>query len=372
MNIRWQKLYPIMLLAISFAASACTSGTAEFTADTTAAETMTHTISGVVSGTTASGVSLALAGDMIGTTATNSLGAYFFSDVPDGSYTVTPSLTNYKFTPLSSSVTVSGADVANVDFSDVGDFELSGMVSGSAIQSVSIALTGATNSVTTTDASGYFRFFGLDSGSYTVSLGLGGYAFVPASRGILISSASVTNLVFASIPNGGPFYTISGSVSGATSTGVTVYASGPSCASAATDANGNYTITGLPSGNYAIEAWKECYSASPIAYAKTITTSNLASVGFTMTAKTCSPGGMGVVPSGSMSGTVSGAVQQGVTMVLTGYYCQITTTDINGYYYFTYPSGNYTVTPALVGHTFSPVSRRTTGGNVTGFDFTAL
>ncbi len=378
MNVPRRILYSILMLMAILSIAACKGRSGKITIDSTTTTITpvpaTHAISGVVSGTTTSGVSISLSGDMVATTTTNSLGTYVFSDIPDGSYTLTPTFTNYRFAPISTSVAVSGTDVAGVNFSDVGDFEISGKVSGQAIQGVSIVLTGSTNTVTSTDANGNFRFSGLDSGSYSVALGLSGYVFVPASRGILISNTSVTSLVFASIANSGPFYTISGTVSGATSSGVIVSVVGPTCASTVTDTNGKYDLGGLPSGTYIVRAWKDCYSAPALPYIKSITTSSLASVDITTTAGPCSLGyGVAVAASSSVSGTVSGAVQQRVTMVLTGDACSITTTDVNGFYQFIYlVGGYYTVTPAIVGHTFSPSSRSTWVGSVTGFDFSAL
>ncbi len=43
-------------------------------------------------------------------------GTYSFTDLPDGTYTVTASLGGYTFIPESRSVTVAGADVTGVDF----------------------------------------------------------------------------------------------------------------------------------------------------------------------------------------------------------------------------------------------------------------
>ena len=49
------------------------------------------------------------------TVTTDADGAYSFTDVSDGTYTVTPSKTPYTFSPSSVDVTVSGADVSASD-----------------------------------------------------------------------------------------------------------------------------------------------------------------------------------------------------------------------------------------------------------------
>jgi hypothetical protein len=63
-----------------------------------------------------SGVTITLSGAGSATTITNTSGNYSFSGVANGSYTVTPSLTGYTFSPASSVVTVSGANVTVSNF----------------------------------------------------------------------------------------------------------------------------------------------------------------------------------------------------------------------------------------------------------------
>jgi len=76
----------------------------------------------------------------------------------------------------------------------------------------------------------------------------------------------------------------------------------------------------------------------------------------------------------SISGTVAGAVSQGVTMALTGPSTATATTDAAGHYAFTgLANGSFTVAPSLAGYTFDPASRSVTvsGADVGGQDFTA-
>jgi hypothetical protein len=74
------------------------------------------TLSGTVSGAVVTGVNLTLSGSASGATATDSTGAFGFTGVGAGSYTVTPSLAGYTFTPASLPVTVSGFDVTGINF----------------------------------------------------------------------------------------------------------------------------------------------------------------------------------------------------------------------------------------------------------------
>jgi hypothetical protein len=76
----------------------------------------------------------------------------------------------------------------------------------------------------------------------------------------------------------------------------------------------------------------------------------------------------------TITGTVSGAVQSGVTITLTGTATASTTTAGDGTYSFSgLSAGSYTVTPSKTGYTFSPASLNptVTSSNVTGQDFTA-
>ena len=57
-----------------------------------------------------------LGGAASATTTANSSGAYSFSGLSNGSYTVTPSNTGYTFTPANQSVMVSGANVSGINF----------------------------------------------------------------------------------------------------------------------------------------------------------------------------------------------------------------------------------------------------------------
>ena len=77
----------------------------------------TYGISGTVSGAVASGVTVNLAGASTASTTTGTGGTYTFGGLANGSYTVTPSLSGYTFSPTSTAVTISGANQTGIDFS---------------------------------------------------------------------------------------------------------------------------------------------------------------------------------------------------------------------------------------------------------------
>jgi hypothetical protein len=97
-----------LLVAALAAATGCSSGSSSVRE--------THAVSGTVSGAVASGVTITLGGAAAATATTDGSGRYRFPSLRDGSYTVTPSLAGYAFTPPSRSVAVAGSDVEGQDF----------------------------------------------------------------------------------------------------------------------------------------------------------------------------------------------------------------------------------------------------------------
>jgi hypothetical protein len=83
-------------------------------------------------------------------------------------------------------------------------FLISGTVtsSGSGLSGVSMALTGTSTDITTTDASGNYSFSGLSNGSYTVTPSKTGYTFTPTSIPVTISGANQTGKNFTATATG--------------------------------------------------------------------------------------------------------------------------------------------------------------------------
>lgn len=75
----------------------------------------THKISGRVTDG-ADGIQGVTVGDGSRSAKTDSVGNYAIVGVPDGSYTLTPNLTGYSFTPITLAVTMSGADLTGKNF----------------------------------------------------------------------------------------------------------------------------------------------------------------------------------------------------------------------------------------------------------------
>lgn len=160
-------------------------------------------------------------------------------------------------------------------------------------------------------------------------------------------------------------YRISGAIGGATAAGVTVTLAGPSSASTSTSSAGDFDFDGLANGTYTVAPSKGGFTFDPVSRIVVVNGGNATSQNFTATA---------AITTHAISGTVSGATAQGVTVTLSGTASGGTTTAAGGTYSFTgLVNGAYTVTPTKAGYTFNPTSQPVTvnGANVPGQDFVA-
>ena len=166
----------------------------------------TYSVSGTIAtsgGTGISGVSVSNGSTSV---TTNASGQYTFSGLANGSYTLTPSLSGYTFSPTSLAVTVNGANVTGQNFTGTASattFSVSGTVTtsaGAAISGVSVS-NGSTS--VTTNASGQFTFSNLANGTYTLTPSLSGYTFSPATRSVTVSGANVTGQNFTGTATSG-------------------------------------------------------------------------------------------------------------------------------------------------------------------------
>jgi len=165
----------------------------------------TYTISGTVSGDIQSGVTMTLSGDNSGSTTTDSDGDYSFAGLVNCSYTVTPSLSDYTFSPTSEIVTVSDSAETGVDFTAteiIYTYAISGTVSGDIQSGVTITLSGDNSGSTTTDSDGDYSFAGLVNGSYTVTPSLSDYTFSPTSEIVTVSDSAETGVDFTATGQG--------------------------------------------------------------------------------------------------------------------------------------------------------------------------
>lgn len=139
-------------------------------------------------------------------------------------------------------------------------------------------------------------------------------------------------------------YSISGSISGASS--VTVTLSGDANQTTTTNFSGNYSFSGLAEGSYTITPSKTGYGFSPTERTYSPLNTDLSSQNFSATSVTY-----------TISGSISGATE--VSVQLSGTVSRSTITDAMGEYSFEdLPGGGtYTITPSRSGYVFTPESR---------------
>jgi inhibitor of cysteine peptidase len=166
-------------------------------------------------------------------------------------------------------------------------YSISGQVTsnGSGLSGVTMALSGASIATTITDASGNYTFTGLANGNYALTPSRTGFTFSPASSPQTVSGANKTAVNFTATAVPAVTYSISGQVTltGSGLSGVTMALSGASSATTITDANGNYTFTGLDNGSYTIIPSIAGITFSPDSSAQTVGGADINAVNFIAT-----------------------------------------------------------------------------------------
>jgi len=244
-----------LLLAMSLLVFGCGGG-----GGASAPAASTNAISGKTSlnGAGLAGVTVNIAGPTSSVVTTDADGNFAGTAVANGSYTITPSLTGYSFSPSNQVVTVADGSVTVPQFTATAtstSFTVSGRVtlSGAGLAGVTVTLAGAGNGSTTSDAGGNYSFPGVPNGNCTITPALAGHTFSPFNRAITVANGNVTVPDFAASAIATTF-TISGRVTlnGTGLAGVLVTISGAGAGSLTTDATGNFSFSGVQNGNYTI------------------------------------------------------------------------------------------------------------------------
>jgi hypothetical protein len=265
---------------------AVTVSNANVTAVNFTANAQTWSISGTISpAASGAGATVTLTGAASAAVTADASGHYSITGLSNGSYTVTPTKTGFTFVAPSQSVTLSGANIANVNFTAQAvpnTWSISGTISPAANGSGAIVtLSGAANAVVTADISGNYSFNGLSNGSYTVTPSKTGFTFTPTNRAVTVSGANVSAVNFTAQAVQST-WSISGTISPAASgSGATVVLSGTASATTSADASGNYTFTGLANGAYTVTPSKIGFTFNPASQPATINSANVSAINFT-------------------------------------------------------------------------------------------
>ncbi len=156
-----------------------------------------YAISGTISGMEA-GVDVVLDDATSTTVQTVAGGAYTFTRIPAGHYSVTPDASNHRVTPGSFDLTGLSADASNVDFSAVAVYTVSGTItklSGSGSTGYDVTLSGDESQATTTAADGSYAFTVAD-GSYTVTPSRANWGFSPTDSSFVVAGVALGGIDF--------------------------------------------------------------------------------------------------------------------------------------------------------------------------------
>ncbi len=320
-----------------------------------AAEEDRSSISGkiVANGITLVGVAVS---DGAGQTVfTNLAGEYRLTGLPGRSYTVTPSMEGYVFTPATRTVTVP-PNATNIDFTAAEDrYSISGKIVANGITLVGVAVSDGAGQTVYTNLAGEYRLTGLRHGSYTVTPNLNEYVFTPASRTVTVPPDQ-TNIDFAAAEDR---FSISGKIvaNGITLVGVAV--SDGAGQTVFTNLAGEYRLTGLRQGSYTITPSTEDYAFTPASRTVTVPPDQT-NIDFAA-----------AEDRSSISGKI---VANGITLVgvaVSDGAGQTVFTNMAGEYRLTgLRQGSYTITPSMEDYVFTPASRTVTvPPNAMGQDF---
>jgi hypothetical protein len=153
-------------------------------------------------------------------------------------------------------------------------------------------------------------------------------------------------------------YSVSGTITGPSTSGATVLLSGASTSTITADSSGNYSFGGLQNGTYTVTPVASLYTFSPASQTVNINNAHVQNVNFTA--------------GYAISGTISGSGGPGAALTLTGASTATTVADGSGNYSFSgLPNGVYTVSPSNGSYQFTPTNQSVTvnGTSVTGINF---
>jgi Carboxypeptidase regulatory-like domain len=242
----------VALLAFGPLATAQAAGTASITGTVTAAK----------GGAALKGIEVTAIGPGGSTTTTDASGKYTISLLEKGEYTVRFSDPSLKYLAREEQTTIAvegEAKTLNAKMKESGSItgRVTSAATGSGLGNVTVSVSGPSPSQTTTEANGDYTITDLSPGNYEVEFSAFELRYVSQRTSRLLGEGAVE--VNAALTEGGK---ISGRVTDAVTHGglakISVSASSSSgFGSASTNANGEYTVTGLPTGSYKVAfAWE--------------------------------------------------------------------------------------------------------------------
>jgi hypothetical protein len=307
------------------------------------------TVTGTVTNTAGapvSGVSVTAGGNGA---VTGANGGYTLQ-IPAGTATLTAALTGYQNASESVTVTAGGStQAATLQIQPVSPGNVTGSVAdsnGNALAGVSITASGL---AVLSAADGSYTLSNLPAGQTTISASLTG--FQSGSTTVTVVAAATTLAPRITLVSGSG--TINGNVKSSTGTAISGASVGFGGGTATTDANGNYTLNGVPVGTVQLVA-----SASGF---QSVTQSVTVSGGATSTANfTLTAGAAKGTVTGKITNASSGAIVSGATVSWSG---GTTTSNTSGIYTLTnVTAGTQNITAVKTGYLSRTLATNVTSG----------
>jgi len=321
-----------------------------FTAD--ADDPNSYTISGNISGGPAQGVSVSLLKTSTYTktyTTTDASGNYYFSDLANGAYTVSPAIPGYDSEPSGISLNISNADVQNQDFTlSFTGFNINASIYDNLSPSrLGITVSNGHGKVATTHYSGIFHFEHEAAGTYTLTPFKSGYTFTPTSAQITLTDKDLTHSnLFAAYPYEDRILTVIDGI------GSGVYHLSETVSISANPPEGKIFTHWIGDVEYISDA------NAPKTTVKVPNKDLTIQAEFISTPQNTN----------TISGQIAGDILEGVTVLANGSHSGLT--DSDGFYSITgIHNGDIWVAPQMPGYTFSPQNAYI---SVNGIDFDGL
>ena len=275
-----------------------------------------------------------------GSATTDSTGAYTFNNVPEGSVTLTASLSGYQSASETVPVTAGQTTTAPTFVLQAAPV---GTIQGHVTNASGAALAGATvaygGGSTTTDSSGNYSLTQVPAGTVQVSASLTGYQTATQNVTVTAGQTTTVNFTLTAAAAG----TVSGKATNISSGGVIVGATvSYSGGSTTTNSSGVYSFSSVPGGTQTFTASANGY----LSRSSTITVNGATALDFQLST------------AGQIAGQVtanSGTAVVGATVTITGgaiaTTLTVTTNSTGNYLSGWVPIGPYTVTASATGLT---------------------
>jgi subtilisin-like proprotein convertase family protein len=187
---------------------------------------------------------------------TASGGAYTIPGLVAGSYSVTPSLSGFRFTPPSRAVTI-GPDQTGVDFTGAQVFTIRGRVTANGTGLVGTTVRAGTRSAVTA-ADGTYAITDLAPSRYRVTAAKAGFTITPSHRWVRVGPDQ-SGVDFAATQT----FQISGTITLSGGAGVASVTVTAGSRATVTSSSGTYTIAGLAAGTYTVTPSRTGYTFTP-------------------------------------------------------------------------------------------------------------